>query len=105
MGPDFDIIERDLLSNKLELFSINSELLAITEKIGDEFVVACVAGANLKNAIKALVKLGQKYKCKTIRFHAKRRGVYGLVKKMGLNPKRNGYDKNGYLIIIIKIGV
>lgn len=105
MGPDFDIIKRDLLNNKLKLFLINGELLAVTEKINDEFVVCCVAGANLKVGIGALVKLAQKYKCTTIRFHAKRRGVYGLVKKMGLNPKRNGYDKNGYLIIIIKIGV
>jgi hypothetical protein len=104
MGPDAAEIQRDIERGQLKMYSINRELLVVAEKIGGEFVVCCVAGQGLKDALNVLVSLARQHNCSVIRFHIMRRGVFGVVKKAGLKPVSCGVDENGYSIVKVFLG-
>ncbi len=104
MAGDDRIIEQDVRAGLLKIYAINGDMLAVTEVIDNEFVVCCVAGKNLGNAIPELVKLAKQAACQQIRWHAARpRVIKRIVQSAGLKVITGGIDTRGYTIFTTDI--
>lgn len=56
---------------------------AVTRREGDELVIMCLAGKNLKDVAGLILSSAKSAGCKTVRYHTKRDGLPRHLKEFG----------------------